>query len=52
MQKDDNPVVGWDDMSEVDRVKAMDLLTELNNLFDKYDPRKQEACNEEVPPST
>jgi hypothetical protein len=52
MAEKNHPVIDWDDMSEVDKVKASDLLKELNDLFDKYDPRKREVSNEEVPPST
>jgi predicted Fe-S protein YdhL (DUF1289 family) len=36
---EEHPVIDWDDMSEEDRVAAMDLLTQLNQLFDKYTER-------------
>jgi hypothetical protein len=33
----------WDDMAEEDRANAMDLLEQLNKLFDKYTERDDSA---------
>lgn len=43
MTAEEHPVIDWDDMTEEDRAHAMDLLKELNKLFDKYTERDTSA---------
>ena len=40
---DEYPVIDWDDMTPEDQANAMDLLMQLNRLFDKYTERDDSA---------
>jgi hypothetical protein len=40
---EDHPVIDWDDMTEEDKANALDLLGQLNKLFDKYTERDDSA---------
>lgn len=33
-------ILDWDELSDSDKERATQLLTELNAIFDKYYPRK------------
>lgn len=40
---DEHPVIDWDEMTPEDQASAMDLLMQLNQLFDKYTERGSSA---------
>jgi hypothetical protein len=46
-QDNSHPVVDWDDMTEEDKKLAMQLLSELNELFDRYTER-DEGCDDSI----
>ncbi len=35
-------ILDWDDLSDSDQARATELLRELNQIFDKYYPKKTE----------
>lgn len=39
-------VLDWDDMSAEDQANAMDLLSQLNSLFDKYAEKDDVECED------
>jgi hypothetical protein len=40
-------IIDWDDMSEEDKEQAQKLLTELNQLFDKY-TKEEDPCEDSI----
>jgi hypothetical protein len=46
--KEDHPVVNWEDMTEADQAKAMDLLGQLNKLFDEYADKEDPDAGKEI----
>jgi hypothetical protein len=46
MTKEPDEVLDWDDMAHEDRERALELYLELNEIFDKYSPKKEEKPRE------
>ncbi len=42
----DEGVLDWDDLSQPDKLKAEQLLKELNSLFSKYSNPKENTCED------
>lgn len=40
-------VIEWDDLSDEDKSRAEQLFQELQELFNKYPTKKEEACSQE-----
>lgn len=45
-QNNEEGILDWDDLSEPDQIKAQQLLTELNNLFNKYSNPEGKVCED------
>jgi hypothetical protein len=46
MQKEPDEVLDWDDLTHEDKTRALELMGELNKLFDKYSSKQDQKPEE------
>jgi hypothetical protein len=47
MTNEDN-ILDWDQLSTEDQNRAEELLRELNQLFNKYEPKEEKPCEDSI----
>jgi hypothetical protein len=48
MSQKDKDILDWEELSQSDQLRAEELLNELNNIFNKYRPKENEACEDSI----